>query len=38
MKIYRNCTNEPYSFFTIDTELPADNPLRLRKNLLDSSL
>ena len=38
MKIYRNCTNEPYSFLAIDTTLPADNHLRFRKNLLDSSL
>ena len=35
MKIYRKCTNEPYSFLTIDTTLPANNSLRLRKNLLD---
>ena len=32
LKIYRNCTKEPYSFMTIDTTLPADNPLWLRKN------
>ena len=35
MKIYRKCTNEPYSFLTIDTTLPANNSLRFRKNLLD---
>ena len=35
MKIYRKCTSEPYSFLTIDTALPADNPLRFRKNLLN---
>ena len=35
MKIYRKCTSEPYSFLTIDTTLPADNPLRFRKNLLN---
>ena len=34
MKIYRKCTGEPYSFFTIDTTLPADDPLRFGKNLL----
>ena len=34
MITYRKCTSEPYSFFTIDTALPADNPLRFRKNLL----
>ena len=38
VKIYRNCTNEPYSFFTIDTALPVDNPMRFRKNFSDSSL
>ena len=31
MKIYRECTKEPYSFLTIDTTLPASDPLRLRK-------
>ena len=34
MKIYRKCTSEPYSSLTIDTTLPADDPLRFRKNLL----
>ena len=38
VKIYRNCTKEPYSFFTINTTLPADNPLRFRKNFSDSPL
>ena len=32
LKIYRNCTREPYSFFIIDTTLPADNPMRFRNN------
>ena len=36
MNIYRKCTNRSYSFLTIDTISPANNPLRLRKNLLDS--
>ena len=36
MKIYRECTKEPYDFLTIDTTLPASNPLRFRKNLLES--
>ena len=31
VKIYRWCTKESYSFFTIDATLPADNPLRFRK-------
>ena len=36
IKIYRECTKEPYNFLTIDTKLPASHPLRFRKNLLDS--
>ena len=35
-KIYRECTKEPYDFLTIDTTLPASDPLRFRKNLFDS--
>ena len=35
-KIYRECTKEPYNFLTIDTMLPAINPLRFRKNFFDS--
>ena len=34
IKIYRECTKKPYSFLTIDTTLPASNPLRFRKKLL----
>ena len=33
-KIYREYTKEPYSFLTIDTTLPSNDPLRFRKNLL----
>ena len=36
MKIYRECTKEPYNFLTIDTMLPASNPLRFGKNLFKS--
>ena len=36
LKIYRECRREPYSFLTIDTTLPASNPLRFRKKLFDS--
>ena len=36
MNIYRECTKEPYNFLTIDTMLPASDPLRFRKNLFDS--
>ena len=32
LKIYRNCTKEPYSFLTIGTTLPANDPMRFRKN------
>ena len=34
LKIYRECTKEPYSFLTIAATLPTSNPLRVRKNLL----
>ena len=36
MKIYKKCTNEPYSLLTTDITLPANNSLRFRKYLLDS--
>ena len=36
MKIYRECTKEPYNFLTIDTTLPASDLLRFRRNLFDS--
>ena len=36
MKIYRECAKEPFNFLTIDTTLPASNPLRFRKKLFDS--
>ena len=36
MKIFRECTREPYNFLTINTKLPASNRLRFRKNLFKS--
>ena len=36
MKIYRECTKEPYNFLTIDTMLPASDPLRFRNKLFES--
>ena len=33
MNIYKKCTRKLYYFLTIDTTLPASNPLRFRKNL-----
>ena len=36
IKIYRECTKEPYNFLTIDTTLPSTNNLRFRKNLFDT--
>ena len=36
IKIYRECTNESFNFLTIDTTLPASNPLRFRRNLFES--
>ena len=38
LKIYRKCTKEPYSFLTIDTTLPANNPMRFKKKFSDSPL
>ena len=34
VKIYRECTKKPYSFLTIDTRLPASDPLSFRKKFL----
>ena len=36
IKIYRECTKEPYNLLTIDTTLPSTNTLRFRKNLFDT--
>ena len=36
MKIYGEFTKEPSNFLTIDTMLPASDPLRFRKKLFDS--
>ena len=33
MKIYKECTKEPYSFLVNDTTLQSGNPLRFRYNL-----
>ena len=38
LKIYRNCTKEPYSFLIFDTTLPATDFMKFRKNFLDSVL
>ena len=34
LKTYRKCTSESRSFLTIDTKLPASDPLRFREKLL----
>ena len=36
IKMYRECTKEPYNFLTIDTTLLSTNPFRFRKNLFDT--
>ena len=36
IKMYRECTKEPYNFLTIDIKLPSTNPLRFRKYLFDN--
>ena len=38
LKIYRNCTKEPYSFLTINTTVPAIGPMKFRKNFSDAPL
>ena len=32
IKIYRECSKEPYNFLAIDTTLSSSNPIRFRKN------
>ena len=34
VKIYRECTSEPYSLLTIDTTLPASDYLRFKKKII----
>ena len=34
IKIYKECTKEPYNFLTIDTTLPSTNPLRFEKKFV----
>ena len=36
MKVYKEYTNEPYSFLTINKTLPASDPSRFKKDLLPS--
>ena len=38
LKIYRNCTKEPYSFSNINTTLPANKSMRFKNNSSDFSL
>ena len=38
LKIYRNCTKEPYSFLNINTTLSANNPMKFKKNFPDSPI
>ena len=35
MNLYKKCTEKPYSFVVIVTNLVAENTLRFRKNLLE---
>ena len=34
VKVYRECTRNPYSFLTIGTTFPASDPLRFKKKSL----
>ena len=38
MNIYNKCTAKPYSFLVTDRTLSSDNPLSLRKNLLENKI
>ena len=38
MNLYRKCIAKPYSFLVIDATIALDNPLQLRKNLIDRIL
>ena len=38
LKIYENCTSEPYSFMIIDTTLPGGDPMRFRRNFFIAPL
>ena len=38
LQTYRNYTKEPYSFLTINTTLPTNDPIRFRNNFSDSTL
>ena len=35
INLYKKCTAKPYSFLVINATLASDNPLRVRKNLLE---
>ena len=35
IRVYKKCTRKPYSFLVNDATLASDNPLRIRKNLLN---
>ena len=37
MKLFRSPTKESFSFLMDDTNLPSDNPLKFRKNLLENN-
>ena len=38
MNLYRKCIAKPYSFLVIDATIALDNPLQLRKNLVERIL
>ena len=35
VRIYKKCTDKPYSFLVNDNTLPSNNPLKFRKNLFN---
>ena len=38
MNLYRKCIAKPYSFLVTDATIALDNPLQLRKNLIERIL
>ena len=36
INLYKKCSAKPYTFLVIDTTLSLDNPLRFKKNPLES--
>ena len=38
IKVYKECTAEPYSFLVNDATFASDNPLRFKKNIFEINI